>query len=92
MNFEVPENCGSCLSSRQFGNKFICGMPVPKEKEILDISVFEVDLNYRPDWCPKNDVINVINNLSEKNKVLVDRMCDGFLAMLELINNQKDGN
>lgn len=63
-----------------------------KEKEMLDISAFEVNINSRPDWCPKNKVINIINNLSEENKVLVDRMCDGFSAMFELMNNQKDGN
>ena len=92
MKFEVPENCGSCLSIEQFGNKYICGMPVSKEKEMLDVSAFEVDINSRPHWCPKNEVINIINNLSEEDKVLVDRMCDGFSAMFELINNQKDGN
>ena len=92
MKFEVPDNCGSCLSIGQFGNKYICGMPVSKEKEMLDVSAFEVDVNSRPHWCPKNEVINIINNLSEEDKVLVDRMCDGFSAMFELINNQKEGN
>lgn len=89
MKFEVPDNCGSCLSIGQFGNKYFCGMPVSKEKEMLDISSFKVDINSRPDWCPKNKVINIINNLSEENKDLVDRMCDGFSAMFELMNNQK---
>ena len=92
MKFEVPDNCGSCLSKYQFGNMFICGMPTSKEKEMLDISAFEVDLNSRPDWCPKNEVINVINNLSEEDKVLVDRICEGFSAMFELINNQRKDN
>ena len=63
MKFEIPENCGSCLSIGQFGNKYICGMPVSKEKEMLDISAFEVDLNSIPDWCPKNEVINILNFL-----------------------------
>ena len=89
MKFEVPENCGSCLSIGQFGNKYICGMPVSKEKEMLDISAFEVDINSRPDWCPKNKVLNIINNLSEENKVLVDRMYDGFSAMVELMNKSE---
>lgn len=92
MKFEVPDNCGSCLSKKQINGQLICGMPVSREKEILDYSAFEVNLESRPDWCPKNKVINIINNLSEENKVLVNRMCDGFSAMFELINNQKEGN
>ena len=90
VEFKVTINCGSCLSIEQFGNKLICGMPVPKDKEMLNITAFEVDLNSRPDWCPKNKVVNAINNLSEENKVLFDRMCDGFSAMFELINNQRE--
>ena len=92
MKFEVPINCRSCLSMKQFGDKFVCGMPVSKEKEIFDISAFEVNLEFRPDWCPKNKVVNIINNLSKEDKILVDRMCDGFSAMFELINNQKENN
>lgn len=92
MKFKIPDNCRSCLSIKQFGDKYICGMPVSKEKEMLDISAFEVDINSRPDWCPKSEVVNTINNLSEENKVLIDRMCDGFSAMFELINNQKECN
>ena len=92
MNFEVPDNCGLCLSIKQFDDKYVCGMPVSKEKEMLDISTFEVDINSRPDWCPKNELINIINNLSEENKILVDRMCDGFSAMFELMNNQNESS
>lgn len=92
MKFEVPNNCRSCLSVKQFGDKFICGMPVSKDKEMLDISCFEVELDLRPDWCPKNKIVNIINNLPKEDKILVDRMCDGFSAMFELINNQKENN
>lgn len=92
MKFEVPNNCRSCLSVEQFGDKFVCGMPVSKDKEMLDISCFEVELDLRPDWCPKNEVINAINNLSEENKVLFNKICDGFSAMFELINNQKEND
>ena len=92
MKFEVPDNCGLCLSKKQINGQFICGMPVPREKGIFDYSAFEVNLESRPDWCPKNEVVNIINNLSEENKVLLDRMCDGFSAMFELINNQKVGD
>lgn len=84
---KVPENCGLCLSNKQFGDKFICGMPTSKEKEILDISSFEVNLDSRPNWCPINKIIDNINNLSEENKILFDKIYDGFLAMFELINN-----
>lgn len=90
MKFEVPINCRSCLSVEQSGDKFVCGMPVSKEKEMLDISCFEVELDLRPNWCPKNKIVNIINNLPKKDKILVDRMCDGFSAMFELINNQKE--
>lgn len=48
MKFKVPDNCGLCSSIKQFGNKLICGMPVSKEKEMLDVSAFEVDINSRP--------------------------------------------
>ena len=92
MKFEIPDNCGSCLNKGQFGDKFICGMPVSKEKEILDISCFEVDLDSRPDWCPKNEIVKNIDNLSVENKILFDKMCDGFSALFEFINNQKERN
>lgn len=92
MKFEVPDNCGLCPSKKQIGGQFICGMPVSKEKEILNYSAFKVNLESRPDWCPKNDVVKAIKNLSEEDKVLFDRMCDGFSAMFELINNQKEKN
>ncbi len=88
MKFEIPNNCGSCSNMKQFGNKLICGMPpISQEKEMLDISAFEVDLNLRPDWCPMNKTVTIVNNLSEENKVLFDKMCDGLSAMFELINN-----
>ena len=90
MKFEVPDNCGSCLSKQQFGNIFICGMPMSKEKEMLDISCFEVDLNSRPDWCPKIEAVEIVNKFSEEDKVVFEKICDGFSAMFELIDHQKE--
>jgi len=85
MKFEVPKNCGSCDSKKLYNAKFVCGMPTKKENEMLDISAFTVPLDSRPDWCPKKELINVIQNLSEEDKVLFDKMCEGILAMIELI-------
>ena len=92
MKFEVPVNCGLCSSRKQINNDlFICGMPMPKEKEILDITSFEVSLDSRPKWCPIKEVSDKAENLPEKDKILFDKMCEGFYAMFELINNQKRG-
>jgi hypothetical protein len=90
MKFEVPVNCGLCASRKQINNDlFICGMPMPKEKEILDISAFKISLNTRPDWCPISNAVDNINSLSGEKRALFDKMCEGFSAMFELINGQK---
>lgn len=89
MNLKIPENCGLCASKHQFGEIFICNAPVSKEKEILDITAFEVDLSSRPEWCPVKKLIDEVENWSEKNKILFNKMCEGFSAMFELINNQR---
>lgn len=92
MKFGVPVNCGLCASRKQINNDlFICGMPMPKEKEILDITAFEVFLDSRPKWCPIKEASDKAENLPEKDKILFDKMCEGFYAMFELINNQKRG-
>ena len=90
MKFEVPVSCGLCASRKQINKSlFICGMPMPKEKEILDITAFEVSLDSRPKWCPIKEVSDKAENLPEKDKILFDKMCEGFYAMFELINGQK---
>lgn len=89
MKFEVPDNCGMCHSVMQFGNQFICGMPVSKEKQILDITSFEVSLDSRPDWCPMKKVKYIIDNSSEENKILFDKVCEGFSALFELMDNTR---
>ena len=90
MKIQVPEKCGLCASFKQINtNDFICGLPVNKAKEILDTTAFKISLDSRPNWCPIQEAVNNINNLSKEDKILFDRMCDGFSAMFELINNQK---
>lgn len=89
MKFEVPDNCGMCNSKMQFGNQFICGMPVSKEKQILDIASFEVSLDSRPDWCPMKKVMDIIDNSSKEDKILFDKVCKGFSALFELMNNTR---
>lgn len=89
MKFEVPVNCGMCHSVTQFGNQFICGMPVSKEKQILDITSFEVSLNSRPDWCTMKKVADAVDSLSEEDKELFDKVCEGFSALFELMDNAR---
>ena len=89
MKFEVPNNCGLCLSRIQVGRRNMCNIPVSKDKEMLDISSFEVSLDSRPEWCPIKEVSDKVKNLSEKDKILFDKMCEGFYAIFELINNQR---
>lgn len=89
MKFEVPDNCGLCLNRTQVGCRNICNMPVSKDKEMLDISSFEVRLDSRPKWCPMKAVKDKVENLSGNDKILFDKMCEGFYAMFELINNQR---
>lgn len=89
MKFEAPENCELCANKRKIGNKFICNVPVSKENEMIDITAFEVSLDSRPKWCPIKEVSDKAENLPEKDKILFDKMCEGFYAMFELINNQR---
>ena len=89
LKIRVPENCGLCTKKIQYyDGGYICNAPVSKEKEILDISSFKVSLETRPDWCPLNNIVNIIDNMPEEKKVLVDKMIDGFSAMFELITDR----
>lgn len=90
MKIKVPDNCGECKSKNKIDiNKWVCNMPVDGKKEILNISAFEVFLDSRPDWCPINEIVNKIKDLPEEDKILFDKVCDGFAAMFELIEKRK---
>lgn len=92
MKFEDPDKCGMChsvISAMQFGNRFICGMPVSKEKQMIDITAFEVSLDSRPNWCPKKKVADAIDSLSEEGKERFDKACEGFSALFELMDNMR---
>jgi len=91
MKIKIPDNCGLCANKKQIdSNRFICNMPTYDEKDILDISAFEVSLDSRADWCPINEIVNKVKKLPKEDKILFDRMCDGFSAMFELINNWRN--
>ena len=91
--FTIPSNCGLCHYAKQIGELYICTSPVGKEKEMLDISAFKVSLDSldsRPEWCPMKEIKDKIDNLSEKDRALLDKVLEGICAMRELMHDETE--
>ena len=90
IKLKPPKNCGVCNSKICFGDKYICGYPTDVLHGMIDSSAYVVDVDSIPDWCPIVKTLKEAEQMSDKEKELFNKMCDGMEAMFELIGRRNN--
>ena len=90
MPFPIPNSCGECIYRHEFHSGYYCNNPTDEKRQMLDISAFKICLDTKPDWCPMEIIRQKINELSAEDRKLLDKVCAGFNAMFELIENMSN--